>query len=492
MCFGVRSDNISRGITTRAGRGTASTTAATTSFEHITITSFMPVTGDPLPVGVILSRKSLNDSMPDLWPEAKFWCSDSGSQTPETFPAMLEACCLKPLRERFPDRNDKILLVMDGGGGSWLHISVPMVLLLERYGVECFILPSHTTAALCALDQQPHQLMSLRWGTFKAQWSRSGNDLNIFQAIAALRRIVAEALSPQNALAGWARVGVQPNELMQKHVVLEERFSELFTSKKSGGGSLPAPQTSTADALSLVSQISPKKKKCGQNSCKSMVAVTMRFCPECASPNAHFDQAEADMFRSGRRKGWHKPPQPEVPQLPETPAERRLAQGVGDLLGRLRRGGAAQSEDASAKPSQTGDGVAEIQEPPCKQQKTEHKAASFSKPSTVELGPEPLEEDEDASDPEWNLNSPDDCCSFIEHYFPAKEAEALGVSIDMFSKVAKFYVNFLRTKRTPKADLCVHFAKEIIEPKTLNSKAGRKNWLQTWLTERKRVFVPKT
>ena len=151
------------------------------------------------------------------------------------------------------------------------------------------------------------------------------------------------------------------------------------------------------------------------------------------------------MFRSGRRKGWHKPPQPEVPQLPETPAERRLAQGVGDLLGRLRRGGAAQSEDASAKPSQTGDGVAEIQEPPCKQQKTEHKAASFSKPSTVELGPEPLEEDEDASDPEWNLNSPDDCCSFIEHYFPAKEAEALGVSIDMFSKVAKFYVNFLRT-----------------------------------------------
>ena len=167
MCFGVRSDNISRGITTRAGRGTASTTAATTSFEHITITSFMPVTGDPLPVGVILSRKSLNDSMPDLWPEAKFWCSDSGSQTPETFPAMLEACCLRPLRERFPDRNDKILLVMDGGGGSWLHISVPMVLLLERYGVECFILPSHTTAALCALDQQPHQLMSLRWALSK-------------------------------------------------------------------------------------------------------------------------------------------------------------------------------------------------------------------------------------------------------------------------------------------------------------------------------------
>eukprot|EP00435_Cladocopium_sp_Y103_P070720 s1005_g35.t2 len=309
----------------------------------------------------------------------------------------------------------------------------------------------------------------------------------------AVRRIVAEALSPQNALAGWARVGIQPNELMQKHVVLEERFSELFTSKKSGGGSLPAPQTSTANALSLVSQISPKKKKCGQNSCKCMIAVTMRFCPECASPNAHFDQEEADMFRSGRRKGWHKPPESDVPQLPETAEERRLAQGVGDLLGRLRRGGgAAQSEDASSKPSQKGEGVAEIQEPPAKQQKTQHIAASSSKPSTLELVPEPLGEDEDASDPEWNLNDPDDCCSFIEHHFPAKEAESLGVSIDMFSKIAKFYVTFLRTKRTPRADLCVHFAIEMTEPKTLNSKAGRKNWLKTWLMERKRVFVPKT
>ena len=278
---------------------------------------------------------------------------------------------------------------------------------------------------------------------FSRRWQLSG-------------RIVAEALSSQNALAGWARCGIIPGELMQKKVVLEERFAELFTSKKSGAGSLSAPQTSTANALSLVSKISPQKKTRGKHSCKCMVAVTMRFCPECGSENAHYDAKVAQLFKSGRRPGWHKPPEAE-PLLPETEEEKKLARGVGDLLSRLRKA------------------------PP---------TSENSEPMQGEGGKE--EEEEEESDAEWNLNNVDDCCSFIEHKFPAKEAEALGVNVDMFSKVALFYVNFLRNKRTLKAELRAHFTKEIIEPNTLGSKAGRKNWLQTWLAQRKRVFVPKT
>ena len=181
MLSPCRSDAIAKGITTRAGRSLASTTAATTSFEHVAVTSFMPVSGQSLPIGVILSRRTLHPSLQEIWPEAKFWCSDSDSQTPESFPSMLEECCLRPLRLRFPNFDDKCLLVMDGGGGSWLHISVPTVLLLQRYGVECYVLPSYTTAALCALDQQPHALMSKRWSAFKNAWSKNGNDLNVFQ-----------------------------------------------------------------------------------------------------------------------------------------------------------------------------------------------------------------------------------------------------------------------------------------------------------------------
>ncbi|CAK8991027.1 DDE-1 domain-containing protein, partial [Durusdinium trenchii] len=295
-------------------------------------------------------------------------------------------------------------------------------------------------------------------------------------------RIVAEALSSQNALAGWARCGIIPGELMQKKVVLEERFAELFTSKKSGAGSLSAPQTSTANALSLVSKISPQKKTRGKHSCKCMVAVTMRFCPECGSENAHYDAKVAQLFKSGRRPGWHKPPEAE-PLLPETEEEKKLARGVGDLLSRLRK----------APPT------SENSEPPAKQRKIDSTPASAAKGPGIaqelpamqgEGGKE--EEEEEESDAEWNLNNVDDCCSFIEHKFPAKEAEALGVNVDMFSKVALFYVNFLRNKRTLKAELRAHFTKEIIEPNTLGSKAGRKNWLQTWLAQRKRVFVPKT
>ena len=102
--------------------------------------------------------------------------------------------------------------------------------------------------------------------------------------------------------------------------------------------------------------------------------------------------------------------------------------------------------------------------------------------------PEDVEESEGD---EWDLNCPQDCCSYLEANFPAKEAEALGVSVDMFGKVACFYIEFLRYKRTPKASLAAHFQKEILGPKTLETKQGRKNWLQTWLGERRRVYVPK-
>lgn len=80
--FSGRSDSIVRGVTTRQGRQTAATTVALPSFEHVTVTSFLPVTGDPLPCGVIVPFKKLHPNFASLWPEARFQCTDSGSQTP--------------------------------------------------------------------------------------------------------------------------------------------------------------------------------------------------------------------------------------------------------------------------------------------------------------------------------------------------------------------------------------------------------------------------
>lgn len=78
----------------------------------------------------------------------------------------------------------KLLLIMDRGGGPYLHVSVETVLMLHRYQCECLVLPSYTTAALCPLDQTPHSLMALRWGTFKRAWANMGKDLSVFEPLA--------------------------------------------------------------------------------------------------------------------------------------------------------------------------------------------------------------------------------------------------------------------------------------------------------------------
>ena len=120
-----------------------------------------------------------------------------------------------------------------------------------------------------------------------------------------------------------------------------------------------------------------------------------------------------------------------------------------------------------------------------KKQKQENPSAPSAPP------PEPCEAEGDKEEEEWNLNSADDCLSYIEHHFPHQEVEAYGITVDMFSKVCKYYIDFLRYKRTPKASLATHFHKEMVNANTLKSKAERRKWLQIWHCERKREFVAK-
>ena len=188
---------------------------------------------------------------------------------------------------------------------------------------QVYVLPSYTTKALCALDQTPHALMADRWASFKKAWSSQSKDLNLFQALAALRRITAEALSPKIGSAGWARCGFRAGELVQRGVVLSERFDEIFASKKAGAGDLGQPRSPTSAALDLLEAISPVKVKCTAEGCKASVAVTDRYCSKCGCKNAKFDADAAELYKQGRRPGWCKPPSmPEI--IPETEAELKL------------------------------------------------------------------------------------------------------------------------------------------------------------------------
>ena len=121
--FSTRSDVTTRGVITHSGRSKAATASAVTNFDHLTLCSWLPMRGPPLPPGIVVPQKRLHESFQRLWPGANFWANPGGSQTACSFVEMLERCCLQPLRERYPNTDDRCLLLLDTGGGSHLHVT---------------------------------------------------------------------------------------------------------------------------------------------------------------------------------------------------------------------------------------------------------------------------------------------------------------------------------------------------------------------------------
>ena len=56
----ARSDQHVRGVVTKEMKGKSSTSMTACSFDHITVCSFMPLLGEPLPPGVICPFKKVN------------------------------------------------------------------------------------------------------------------------------------------------------------------------------------------------------------------------------------------------------------------------------------------------------------------------------------------------------------------------------------------------------------------------------------------------
>ena len=272
---------------------------ASCSFDHITVCSFLPLSGDFLPVGCIVSCKQLNRQFKDMMPCAEFYAHESGAQTPNTFAHMLEVCYIKPMREKWPDHASRLILCMDTGGGSLLYLNPLVAILCERHAVDVFVIPSYCTKAMCALDMTPHSTMSLMWSKFKAEYARqTGSDLSIFVALRALQHIVTAGLSKQNALAGWAHVGFVVGQAINRNKVLVDRFNECFQSKRAGGGLEDSPESKTSGVLDLVARVSP--------GCKALFSVAYKHCPDCGAENPKFEAEALTWFGPGKKPGWVK------------------------------------------------------------------------------------------------------------------------------------------------------------------------------------------
>ena len=376
---------------------------------------------------------------------------------------MLEKCCLAPMRERCPD--GPLILILDSGGGSWLHVSIATVLLCHRYGAFPYILPSYTTKCLMPLDQQPHAIMSARWAEFKRAWSRQETTLSIFQALAALRRIVGEGLSEANQRAAWSHIGFETGSRILREKILVDRHAELFASKLAGPGDLPEPKSKSSAALDLLKIASPAKKACQADSCNAQIPVTSKFCGDCGAANPHFDATTADLYRPGRKAGWRKVPEGEA-IAPQTVEEDRLAAGVGDLLAVLRK----------KKESQATTKLVGEEEPAAKKAKISEKA-----PDDLEIpaGSKPVDS---LSDEEHDLDTTSGCVAYICANFGKSRR-------DDIKPIAEFFVSSHLKPMCRKEALWSVFQKEVVNKGTLRSTAGRSAWLAAWRANRAKRFA---
>ena len=242
--FSSRSDTVTRGVVLK-GQRAARTTAASLSFSHISVASFLPVSGPPPKVAVILPSVRIPAQGATLWPEAELFSSpDTGSMTTALWPSVLHRCLPAPEG----GRARPLVLVMDSGGGGLLHLSPSMLVVCHRQGIRPFALPPHTTRALCALDQVPHATMGALRGAVKKAWVAKKQSMNICEALAALRVVVGAGLD--KGPGGWKAVGFEPGEKISREQVLVKRAAEVFQCSQRA-------EPLTRSVLDQISQVPP-------------------------------------------------------------------------------------------------------------------------------------------------------------------------------------------------------------------------------------------
>ena len=160
--FSQRADNLSKGVISNSLKNKASTMTSTATWEHITCTSWLPLAPLPskvvLPCGIVVPTKGTNDTMKQIWPEACIEGNSGGSSTSSIFCLFLLKCLIEPMRKV---EEKEILLIMDSGGGAYMHLSWQFLSLCETHRIRPYMLRGYLTRALCALDQEPHALSLL-------------------------------------------------------------------------------------------------------------------------------------------------------------------------------------------------------------------------------------------------------------------------------------------------------------------------------------------
>eukprot|EP00438_Fugacium_kawagutii_P006800 Skav218528 [mRNA] locus=scaffold2478:307127:308656:- [translate_table: standard] len=493
-----RTDEVHRGVCPRDLAKRAASVAPGMAFSHISVLSFLPLELPPgrsthLPVGVIVPHAKTTQSMATAWPAAHIRANPSGSMTSSLFAELVSLCFIEPLRAESPDPSKELLLMMDGGGGTYLHISPHLSALCVRHKVRIFLIPPYGTKALCSLDQDCHKHFASQWSQFKASWASQYGQLNLRQALSAASKIAEEALSPQRAKASYHMIGIDAGKKINIDKVVLERADELFSSLRAQGANAVEPSSSRKRVFDLVSAVAPPKSKCLK--CQKKNEVVDQFCRDCGEPNHAFDKELYDIHRAGKQSGWVANADWLSKQKAQNADEDMMMAKTGDFLKKIRRAPAiADRLAAPATPAAPGTPAAPAtpampaapassstaaalkvpSTPPAKQKVAEvASAVKTSIPASEAEVPQKL--------PEFDCDLPTDCVKLICRHFAVQPPD--------LAAVAAFYVDHLRAKTNKTHTLSSIFQKEVLKSGLLKKKESRKMWYDSWKSNRGQRFV---
>ena len=375
------------------------------------------------------------------------------------------------MREIVPDKTKEILLLMDGGGGTYLHISPELSALCLREGVRIFLIPPYGTKALCALDQDVHKHIAAEWAQFKACWAAQHGTLNVYQALSACSNICAEALSQQRAATSYRMIGLEPGKKINVDRVVSERATELFSNLKSQGHDVPQPKAGRKRIFDLVATVSPPKVRCQK--CQKTVTVVDQFCRECGAANNSFDTELHDIHRSGKRSGWAANAEWLAKQKPQNEVEEQVFAKTGDFLKKIR-----QKTTTTPSLPQTPSMPSKVPSTPA----LPDPSAAPSTPAPAPSTPAAATSTAAATDLEYDLENVDDCTKLIVRHFGP------GAPQDLH-KIALFYVQDLKSKSTKSISLSNLVHKEVLKGGLFRKKDGRQQWLSSWRHNRALRYV---
>ena len=455
---------------------TATKSVAEGSFGHISLLPFVSMSGKVSPPSLCVQGSVYCKSWTTMWPEAEIRATPKGAMTGELF---CQFCIRweRWVRESLDiPRPTELLLLLDSGGGSLIHLTPEFTIFCDAASVRPFFFPPYATAACCPLDQAPNMVCELRWDELRSK----GHGMNQLQALDCSHDCWDTGYSSKNIVSGFKKCGLSDSGI-DRTVVLVDRGPQLFRSTVSKEDL----QVTTKAATALLHRPTGYKKsddKMPCTHCAKRTPCSMPRCGFCGKENAHYSVV-AECVEKGVKGGGFTRTQPEVACFEEATShvqpghKANLAKWSGDLIGEMRRRRDKESKESSSlKPTPATPEIASSSKPtPTAPETAEPPSSSDHQPPKTET---PAEEPQKK---EYDLENPHDCVEWIVVAF--KQSQQAEVR-----PVADFFVQNLQKKKG-KDTLAEAFYKTVLAPKLLAKPQGREAWFKAQRHNRSLRFV---